>query len=112
MKSDESTLFDVVRAARLIVEFSVQTDAESIEDDLLIQSAILHQLLVMGEAVKRLSDTFRQNHPDVPWRLIARMRDRLIHGYDDVDLEMVWTTVESDVPEILEKLAPLLRPDE
>ena len=45
MKSDEATVQDVVRAARLDVEFSAQTDAESIEDDLLIQSAILHQLL-------------------------------------------------------------------
>ncbi len=73
MKSDQATLLDVVGAARLIIEFAAQTDAGSLEDDILVQSAILHQLLVLGEAVKRLSETFRQDHPDVPWSLIARM---------------------------------------
>ena len=64
----------------------------------------------MGEAVKRLSDTFRQAHLDAPWRLIARMRDRLIHRYDDVDFEMIWATVEGDVTELLSRLEPLLPP--
>jgi uncharacterized protein with HEPN domain len=53
------------------------------------QSAVLHQLLVIGEAVKRLSQDFRRDHPEIPFALIAGMRDKLIHEYDDVDLEEV-----------------------
>ena len=51
------------------------------------QSAVLHQLMILGEAAKRISKEFAQNHPEIPWSLIARIRDRLIHMYDDVDLQ-------------------------
>jgi uncharacterized protein with HEPN domain len=54
------------------------------------QSAIVHQLLVLGEAAKRLSEAFRVQHARVPWRMIAGVRDKLMHEYDDVDLEEVW----------------------
>ena len=76
--------------------------------DLKTQSAILHQLMVMGEGVKRLSTAFRVQHPEVPWALIAGMRDKLIHGYDMVDLELVWQTVDNDVPALLSSIEPLL----
>lgn len=70
-------------------------------EDYKTQSAVLHQLMVIGEAVKRLSVEFRDDHPVVPWSLIAGMRDKLIHGYDIVDLDEVWRTAEVDVPELL-----------
>ena len=73
---DDATLLDFLRAARLA------------------QAAVLHELLVLGEAAKRLSAAFREEHPDVPWKAIAGMRDRLLHGYDDVDLDLVWKTVD------------------
>ncbi len=61
----------------------------------------------MGEAVRRLSPAFREQHPVLPWPLMAGMRDHLIHGYDAVDLEEVWNTANYDVPEVLIKLGPL-----
>jgi uncharacterized protein with HEPN domain len=72
------------------------------------QSAVLHQLLVLGEAVKRLSGDFRDAHPEVPWRLIAGMRDKLIHHYDSVDLDEVWRVAERDIPYLAEQIVPLL----
>jgi uncharacterized protein with HEPN domain len=54
--------------------------------DIKTQSAVIHQLLVMGEAVRRLSLTYRESHVQVPWKLVAGMRDILIHGYDIVDI--------------------------
>ena len=72
------------------------------------QSAVLHQLLVMGEAVKRLSMDYRGHHSEVPWNLIAGMRDQLIHGYDIVDLHEVWKTATQDVPDLLAWLEPRL----
>ncbi len=65
--------------------------------------------MVIGEAVKRLSSDFRNTHREIPWSLIAGMRDKLIHGYDIVDLDAVWKTVNDDVPKLLyfsEKLIP------
>ena len=68
------------------------------------QSAILHQLLVLGEAVKRLSEGFRTSHPAIPWRMIAGMRDQLIHAYDAVDLDEVWKTVSMAIPHLIPPL--------
>ncbi len=111
MKRDDATLLDIARAARLVVQFASETDAESFPDDDLVQSAALHQLLVIGEATKRLGEDFRVQHSHIPWRQIAGMQNRPIHGYDTVDLDLVWETVTHDVPTLLEHLGPLLPPE-
>lgn len=108
MERDRAALLDVVHAAELVLEFRAGMDKATFLRDAKTQSAILHQLMVMGEAVKRLSGEFRAGHPQVPWALIAGMRDKLIHGYDIVDLEQVWETVVSDVPVLIEEIRPLL----
>jgi len=107
MSQDEVILLDIIRAARLAVDFKKGLDKEDFLQDLKTQSAVLHQLLVMGEAVKRLSREFREQHPHIPWKLMAGMRDVLIHGYDIVDLNEVWKTVEVDVPQLLPQLEAL-----
>ena len=112
-RDDAATLLDILRAARLALEFRGRTDRTSFLADLKTQAAVLHELLVLGEAAKRLSTRFREEHPDVPWKAIAGMRDRLLHGYDSVDLELVWKTVDEDLPALitrLEGLAPRREP--
>lgn len=109
---DQALLLDIARAAELVQEFKKGLDKTVFLKDLKTQSAILHQLMVMGEAVKRLSEDFRNQHPHIPWSLIAGMRDKLIHGYDIVDLNRVWQTADKDVPELLNQITPLLPPPE
>ena len=101
-----SPLLDIVRACELIGEFTRGSDEDMFLNDLRTQSAVLHQLLVLGEAVKRLSAEYREAHDRVPWESMAGMRDRIIHGYDIVDLHEVWRTAERDVPELLDYLKP------
>ena len=108
MRRDESSLLDIAEAARLVLAFTRDVTKVSFLDDLKTQSAVLHQLLVVGEAVKRLSREFRAQHPAIPWLLIAGMRDHLIHAYDTVDLDEVWKTATRDVPELLAAIEPLL----
>jgi uncharacterized protein with HEPN domain len=108
MRRDEATLLDIATAARLVLEFKEGMDTAAFLDDIKTQSSILHQLMVMGEAVKRLSDDFRTRHPEIPWSLMAGMRDKLIHGYDIVDLDEVWKTANRDVPDLLCWLEPRL----
>lgn len=112
MPRDDAVLLDIAQAARLVVEFIRGMDQETFLDDVKTQSAVLHQLLILGEAVKRLSPEFRAGHPEIPWSMIAGMRDRLIHKYNAVDLGEVWRTLQRDVPELLRRLEPLLPGDE
>lgn len=105
---DQTTLLDIERAIRLAGLFVSDMTPEAFLADLKTQSAVLHQLLLIGEAVKRLSPAFRAAHPDLPWRLIAGMRDQLIHRYDSVDLDEVWNTVQRDLPILQAALTPLL----
>src|SRR5262249_56323246 len=107
MPRDDATLLDILRAARLTVVFKGDLDQPAFLNDLKTQSAVLHQLLVLGEAVKRLSEGFRTSHPAIPWRMIAGMRDKLIHAYDAVDLDEVWKTVDIDLPQLITLLDPL-----
>ncbi len=108
MPRDDATLLDLVRAARLVSSFIGDLTKKSFLDDIKTQSSVLYQLTVIGEAVKRLSQEFRSRHPDIPWSLMAGMRDHLIHGYDVVDWDEVWNTATRDVPELLAKIEPLL----
>jgi uncharacterized protein with HEPN domain len=98
LSRDEGNLLDILKAARLAIEFKGQTDKDEFLADLKTQSAVLHQLLIIGEAVKRLSPEFRGAHPEVPWKLIAGTRDKLIHFYEGVDLDEVWKMVTADLP--------------
>ena len=108
MHRDEATLLDIARAARLVLTFTHDIAKDAFSGDLKTQSAVLHQLMIIGEAVKRLSHEFRSQHPNVPWHLIAGMRDHLIHAYDAVDLDQVWKTATVDVLDLLAEIEPLL----
>jgi uncharacterized protein with HEPN domain len=108
MPRDDTVLLDIARAAKLVEDFKRGMDKASFLSDEKTQSAVLHQLLIIGEAVKRLSPDFRSKHPETPWSSIAGMRDILIHAYDIVDLEEVWKTAKSDIPKLLSQIEPLL----
>lgn len=108
MQRDDSTLLDLQKSARLAVQFLGDLDLPTFMSDAKTQSAVLHQLLLLGEGVKRLSPAFREAHDATPWRLMAGMRDNLIHEYDTVDIDQVYETVKRDLPELLNFLASVV----
>lgn len=97
-RDDSITVLDVIRAGETAVSFVAGMDLARFVSDEKTQSAVIYQLMVMGEAVKRLSEAFRDAHPAVPFKEIAGMRDVLIHWYDEVKLDLVYKTVTVDVP--------------
>ena len=104
---DDIVLKDIINAGKLIVEFVEALEKDTFIDDWKTRSAVLYQLTVVGEAVKRLSTEFRAANGQIPWALMAGMRDHLVHGYDLVDWDEVWETAINDIPELLEKLEQL-----
>lgn len=107
MQPDEAALLDAARAARLSMEFLGEATIPDLKADLKTQSAVLHQLMVLGEAIKRISPGFRAAHPGVAWKKAAGMRDVLIHAYDEVDLAAVHETVRRDLPALLAQLTAI-----
>jgi len=79
---DDAHLLDILRATRLAIEFNGPAEKAEFLGDAKTQSAVLHQLLIIGEAVKRISPDFRAEHPEVPWKPIAGTRDKLIHFFE------------------------------
>lgn len=108
MSRDEVTLLDLAEACRTSADFIRGMDRQEFLEDRKTRSATVHQLLVLGEATKRLSAKFRERHPELPWSEMAGMRDVLIHGYDQVDLEQVWKSASVEVPEVLQSVEALL----
>ena len=108
MRRDDVVLLDIEKAGRLVVTFAHGMTKDAFLEDIKTQSSVLYQLTVIGEAVKRLSQDFRAQHSEIPWALIAGMRDHLIHGYDIVDWDEVWKTTTQDVPDLLIRLEPFL----
>ncbi|HAA29361.1 MAG TPA: hypothetical protein DCE56_18745 [Cyanobacteria bacterium UBA8553] len=108
MSRDSASLLDIVRAGQLVLQFTQGLNREQLASDVLRQSAILYQIAIMGEATKRLSREFREQHPEVPWDDMAGMRDIIAHQYDRLDLDIVWQVIERNIPELLNMIIPLL----
>ncbi|PIG93966.1 DUF86 domain-containing protein [Gloeocapsopsis sp. IPPAS B-1203] len=108
MSRDSASVLDIFLAGQRALTFAQGLDRSELETDVMRHSAILYQIEIMGEATKRLSIVFRNQHPEVPWKDIAGMRDIIIHRYDQIDFDMVWQVIQNNIPELLAMIAPLL----
>ena len=107
-RDDRSYLLDMLVAARDAVAFAKGLSYGEFAEDRRSQLAILKSVEIVGEAASRLSTETKERHPEIPWREIVGMRDRLVHAYFDIDLRLVWETVDSDLPMLVLQLEPLV----
>lgn len=82
---------------------------EDLSKERMLELALIRLVEIVGEAASRVSQTGQAKSPDIPWREVIGMRNRLIHGYDSVDLNVLWDTVELDLPPLITQLEKILQ---
>ncbi len=102
-------LQDMLEATQRILSYVDGIDYASFQNDFKTQDAVFRNLEVLGEATKNIPAEVMEQYPDLPWRAMARTRDRLIHHYFGVNLDIVWGIAKLELPDVVEKLAALLK---
>ena len=108
MRPEQLYLSDIVQAADAIAEFVAGLDEAAFYQDTKTQSAVLQKLIVIGEAAARLPQKFKDQYPIIEWRDIVAFRNILVHSYFSVKLDIVWETVQYDVPSLRHQIARIL----
>ncbi|MGC8913884.1 MAG: DUF86 domain-containing protein [Thermoplasmata archaeon] len=110
-KDDIIFIWHIIDAIALIEEYLKDVSYEEFKSNHMVQDAVIREIEI-GEAARNLSINFRNKYSDIPWREMAGMRNKLIHGYFGVDLDAVWETATKDVSFLKKKLQEILNKEE
>jgi uncharacterized protein with HEPN domain len=103
-------LRDILVYAEKAIGFVAETPSpEALHEDERTLLAVVRALEVVGEAARQIPTAFRKRHPEIPWRGMTGMRDKVIHAYFGVDVQVVWKTVHQDLPPLVDNMRRLLR---
>ena len=110
MKRDNNVyLQDIIEAISRIDDFIMGISIDTFRSDLKTQHAVIRNIEIIGEAVKRLPDEFKEKYPGIPWQPVGDMRNFLIHDYPDVIPDVVWKTVTDDLPLLKKQIQKILQ---
>lgn len=105
---DLALLWDMREAAREILEFIQGTAFAHFASNKMLRYAVERQIVVMGEAAKRISESFKQAHPEIPWNGVIGQRNVLVHEYGEILVERIWLVATERLPELIRLLDPLI----
>ena len=108
MERDSAFVLDIITSARLIRSYVEGVGRDEFLSNTQLQDSVIRRIEIIGEAAGRISSQFREAHPQIPWQAMRGMRNRMIHGYDDIDFDIVWNTTQESIPILLELIEPLL----
>lgn len=106
--NDKVYILHAIDAAEKALEISGRIKREDLDSDEVYGLALVRLLEIIGEAANLVSKDFREKYPDIPWSHMISMRNRLIHGYFDINYDIVWDTVKSDLPPLIQTLKKTL----
>lgn len=112
VRDDQTLLRHMHDAVCEALEFTEGRSQQDLENDRMLGHALVRLFEIVGEAASGVSESFREKYPSLPWKQMIGMRNRLIHGYFDVDLDIVWQTVQQDLPQLREQLEAILKQQE
>jgi uncharacterized protein with HEPN domain len=112
MWRDDAYLLDMLLAARKVRDFTRNITREQFQKDELTQNAVMRQIQIIGEAARKVSLQYQQEHSEIQWQGIVGMRNRLVHEYFRIIPEKVWDVVEKDIPKLIQLIEPLVPPEE
>jgi uncharacterized protein with HEPN domain len=107
---DRVTLRQMLESTEKAIFLGETRSRLGLDEDWVTTLALVQLLQIVGEAARRVSEHLRQQHPEVPWAQIIGLRNRLIHGYDTVDLDRLWEVLTADLPELKANLTRILQP--
>ncbi len=107
MRKQSLYLYDIKKAIESIMDFTSGMSFETFKADDKTFSAVIRKIEVIGEAAKSIKPEISESNPGIPWSVLARMRDKLIHGYFGVDVDIVWKAVRDELPAILPLISGL-----
>ncbi len=109
MKKDIFYIKDIKNSLEKIFKYTNSLSYEDFIDDEKTRDAVERNLEIIGEAVKKLSNELKSRHPNIPFKQIAGMRDKLIHDYFGIDYEIVWHTIQNKLPEFFKRIDEIIK---
>jgi uncharacterized protein with HEPN domain len=106
---DRVSLKDMLTHAREAVELLGKSTRKELQENRMMQLALTRLVEIVGEAANRISPETKQRTPELPWPEIVGMRNRLIHGYDMIDLDLLYDTIKTDLPPLLKTLKGIIQ---
>lgn len=107
-KDDEIRLRHILDAARQALDFARDETRASLDKDRKLEFALVKAIEIVGEAASQVSTESRENLPQIPWSNIIGMRNRLIHAYFDINLDILWKTITEELPPLIAELEKIL----
>ena len=104
MQRDLQFLLDMLQSAELIMSYTAQWSKDEFVENVQLQDSVIRRLLVIAEAARRVSESTRRTLLNISWQEINGMRNRLVHEYDDINLNILWDTVQTEIPTLIEEL--------
>jgi uncharacterized protein with HEPN domain len=107
-KDDTSYIWDMLDAAKAVREFITGRSYQDYLIDRMLRGAVERHLEIIGEAAGKVSKAFCDAHPEIPWQKIIGQRHVLIHDYGDIEHELIWSVAANHIPDLIDKLEPLI----